>query len=221
VRRKKALDETSLIDVVVPTISGHAASAYPLPHFSLRQMQDPALPTGIATVTPLQRLAAIRGLGLSKLLDHAHFASAGLVSFARGMNDTPKIAAIMLVIHAVKPQWAFAVIGIAMAIGGLLQARKVAETMSNKITSMNHGQGFTANLVTGILVIFASRLGIPVSTTHVSVGALCGIGMATRQANMPVLRNIFLSWLLTLPIAAIFSGLFYLLTSGASSASTI
>ena len=63
-------------------------------------------------------------------------------------------------------------VALGMAVGGLLNARKVAETMSNKITKLNHGQGFTANLVTSILVIFASKLGMPVSTTHVSVGSL-------------------------------------------------
>ena len=85
--------------------------------------------------------------------------------------------------------------------------------MSNRITTMNHGQGFTANLVTGFLVIVASRLGMPVSTTHVSVGALSGVGLVTKQANRSVLSSIFLSWVLTLPIAAALSGGIYWLVS--------
>jgi len=56
------------------------------------------------------------------------------------------------------------------------QRSQVAITMSRKITPLNHGQGFTANLVTAVLVIFASRQGLPVSTTHVAVGSLFGIG---------------------------------------------
>lgn len=88
-----------------------------------------------------------------------------------------------------------------MALGGLLNARRVAETLSHKITAMNHGQGFSANLATGLLVILASTLGLPVSTTHVSVGALFGIGATTRQADHRVVSGIVLSWLLTLPCA--------------------
>jgi len=99
-----------------------------------------------------------------------------------------------------------------MAAGGLINAKKVANTISKKITPMNHGQGFTANLVTGFLVIVASRFGVPVSTTHVSVGSIFGIGTVTRQANTKVVSEIVLSWVLTLPIAAALSaGVYYLL----------
>ncbi len=98
-----------------------------------------------------------------------------------------------------------------MAIGGLLNARKVAETMSHKITAMNHGQGFSANLTTGILVILASFFGLPVSTTHVSVGALFGIGLTTRQADPRVMLNIVLSWIVTLPCAALLAAAAYAL----------
>jgi phosphate/sulfate permease len=96
-----------------------------------------------------------------------------------------------------------------MAIGGLLNARKVAETMSQKITRMNRGQGLSSNLVTGILVIAASQSGLPVSTTHVSVGSIFGVGLVSRKANPNVFYQILLSWLLTLPLAALFSGLTY------------
>ncbi len=65
--------------------------------------------------------------------------------------------------------------------------------MSKEITTLNHGQGFSANLVTGILVIFASRFGLAVSTTHVSVGSLCGIGSVNRKANRGVISGILLS----------------------------
>jgi inorganic phosphate transporter, PiT family len=52
------------------------------------------------------------------------------------------------------------------------------------------------------MVIFASRLGVPVSTTHVSVGAISGIGIVNRSADRSVIGGILLSWLMTLPIAA-------------------
>jgi inorganic phosphate transporter, PiT family len=96
-----------------------------------------------------------------------------------------------------------------MALGGWLNARKVGETMSQKITKMNHGQGFTANLVTSLLVTTASYHGLPVSTTHVSVGSLFGIGTVNRTANLKTVGSILLSWVLTLPTAAILSAVTY------------
>lgn len=149
------------------------------------------------------------GFNAQTLLDYAHFASAGVVSFARGLNDTPKIVALLLVIKAFGVQWGMLSVAIGMAAGGLINAKKVANTISKNITPMNHGQGFTANLVTGFLVIVASRFGVPVSTTHVSVGSIFGIGTVTRQANTRVVSEIVLSWVLTLPIAAALSALAY------------
>ena len=71
-------------------------------------------------------------------------------------------------------------------------------------------KGLSANLATGILVILASLFGLPVSTTHVSVGALFGIGLVTAQANPRVILNIVLSWIITLPCAAVLGAVFYI-----------
>jgi PiT family inorganic phosphate transporter len=94
-------------------------------------------------------------------------------------------------------------IAVAMAGGGLLQAKSVARTMSERITTMNPGQGFTANLITAGLVIGASRYGLPVSTTHVSCGALFGIGTVTGEARWRTIGGILLAWITTLPLAAL------------------
>jgi inorganic phosphate transporter, PiT family len=153
------------------------------------------------------------GISSQQIMDAAHFFSAGTVSFARGLNDTPKIVALLLLWKALDIHWGFAAVAIVMAIGGLLNARKVAETMSKKITTINHGQGFAANLTTAILVVLASLFGLPVSTTHVSVGSLFGIGLTTGNANMPMISAIILSWIITLPCAAITGGATYWLTS--------
>lgn len=152
---------------------------------------------------------AMLGLSSQQIMDAAHFLSAGVVSFARGLNDTPKIVALLLLLQALDIRWGFFAIALTMAIGGLLNSRRIAETMSHKITAMNHGQGFSANLTTGILVILASFFGLPVSTTHVSVGALFGIGLTTRQADPRVMRNIVLSWVVTLPCAALLAAAAY------------
>ena len=74
--------------------------------------------------------------------------------------------------------------------------------MAHKITAMNAGQGLSANLVTAGLVLSASPLGLPLSTTHVSCGALFGIGAVTRQARWKTIAGIFAAWLITLPLAA-------------------
>jgi len=102
-------------------------------------------------------------------------------------------------------------IATAMAAGGLLNARKVAITMSRKISRMNDGQALAANLVAGLLVILASRFGLPVSTTHVAVGAIGGIGLANGSVDKSVMGGILASWLLTLPVAAIIGALIYFL----------
>ncbi len=149
------------------------------------------------------------GLTSQQVVDAAHFLSAGTVSFARGLNDTPKIVALLLLWKALDIRWGFIAIALTMAIGGLLNARKVAETMSKKITAMNHGQGFTANLTTAILVVVASLFGLPVSTTHVCVGSLFGIGLTTGKANPRVISAIIFSWLITLPCAVILCGSIY------------
>ncbi|MDP6502571.1 MAG: anion permease [Planctomycetota bacterium] len=149
----------------------------------------------------------VMGVNTQKALDGLHFVSAGLVSFARGLNDTPKIAAILLAVSAFRIEWGLLAVGAGMAVGGLLSARKVAHTMSKRISPLNHGQGFTANLVTAFLVIVASRFGMPVSTTHVSCGSLFGIGLSTGEGNRGVMAQILLSWILTLPCAALAAGI--------------
>jgi PiT family inorganic phosphate transporter len=100
-----------------------------------------------------------------------------------------------------------------MAVGGLLNARRVAETVSKRITAIEPDQGFIANLVTSFLVIFASKWGMPVSTTHVSCGSLFGIGVVNGHAQWSVIRTILLAWVLTVPFAGTSAGVIYLLLS--------
>jgi len=149
------------------------------------------------------------GISSPRILDSLHYVSSGVVSFARGLNDTPKIVGLLIIINTVAIEWSMISVAIIMALGGLLNAKKVGETMSKKITKMNSGQGFTANMITGILVTTASIHGLPVSTTHVSVGSLFGIGMVTKKADYKVIGKIVLSWVLTLPIAAIISAFIF------------
>ena len=153
----------------------------------------------------------VLGIDSQWILDGLHVLSAGAVSFARGLNDTPKITALLVAASALHLGLTAGLLltGIGMAVGGLLNARRVATTMSERITAMNHGQGFTANLTTAFLVLFASHWGLPVSTTHVSCGSLFGLGTVNQSAKWGVIRNILLSWLVTLPLAALLAAAIY------------
>ncbi|PJJ48005.1 inorganic phosphate transporter [Hymenobacter chitinivorans] len=151
------------------------------------------------------------GLSFQPLINNLHYLSAAAVSFARGLNDTPKLVGLLLVCRFFSMPVNVLLLAVAMAVGGLLNARSVADTMSKKISSLNHGQGFTANMVTSLLVIFASKLGLPVSTTHVSVGSIYGIGLVNKTANSREIARIGLSWVLTLPVAALLSATLYFL----------
>jgi inorganic phosphate transporter, PiT family len=175
---------------------------------------------GLRVIVDQQSVCAQRlrgemfGINGQRLLDIGHFISAGAVSFARGLNDTPKLVALGLAVSVLNFAWTIALVAVFMAIGGLIHSKKIAETVGQRITAMDPDQGFFANLVTSFLVIFASKWGLPVSTTHVSCGALFGIGIVNGQAHWTVIRTILMAWLLTLPTAAVLSaGIFLLLRS--------
>ncbi len=147
----------------------------------------------------------VMSLPLRRWLDHSHLLSAAAVSFARGLNDTPKIAALVVAGGSLDAGPASLLVVVAMGLGGLLAARRVAETLAFKVTRMDAGEGLGANLVTAALVIGASRLGMPVSTTHVSTGSLFGIAAGNGSGQFAVIRHILLAWLLTLPLAGLFA----------------
>lgn len=168
----------------------------------------------VAIVVGMLVYAIMRGLKVpekrSRTLDALHFLSAGAVCAARGMNDTPKMAALLFGISALGGVRAFILVAVAMVIGGLISARKVAETLAHKITDMNPAQGFAANLTTSILVILGTIWGLPLSTTHVTVGSLLGIGITTRQARWKTAIPVLLALLITVPCGALLASLSYL-----------
>lgn len=135
--------------------------------------------------------------------DAVHVASASAVSLARGLNDTPKIAALAVASHVLPAADALVAVALAMTLGGLLAAARVARTMAYGITGLDAGTGLGANLATAGLVLAASPLGLPVSTTHVACGALIGSGAAAGDARWSTIRRIAGAWLATLPAAAL------------------
>lgn len=151
----------------------------------------------------------VAGVNLQKMMDVLHGISAGAVSFARGFNDTPKIAALLLAAGMLSPRASVFLVGLGMAIGGALHSKRIARRMSFEITEMNPGQAFTGNGVTAALVILGSLAGLPLSTTHVSCGSLFGIGLVQGKANMRTIAQILVAWIATLPVAAILSALLW------------
>jgi inorganic phosphate transporter, PiT family len=140
-------------------------------------------------------------ISVAQSMQRLHIGSAVTICFARAVNDTPKLAALLIASKLVGSANAIALMGLLMAAGGLLFAKKVAQTMSQRITRMNDHQGLTANLITATLVLLASKFGLPVSTTHVSIGAIAGVGSSAGTLNWATLRNVLMSWVATMPLA--------------------
>ncbi|AFY42810.1 inorganic phosphate transporter [Nostoc sp. PCC 7107] len=149
-----------------------------------------------------------------KVLDTLHFISAGVVSFARGINQTPKLVSIILIIEYFSIQGGMLTIAMAMGLGGLLNSQRIAETMSTRITTIDSTQGLSANMVTGFLAIAATCFGLPISTTHVAASSIVGVGLTERKVNLRVFLQIIIAWIFTLPTAAIISGIAYRLLQG-------
>lgn len=145
----------------------------------------------------------------SRTANGVHWASAGLISFARGWNDTPKIAALCLLALPDKTGYGFLIVAMAMAAGGIISGRKVLTTLSKKLTPLPLLESLTASLSTAVLVCLASWEGLPVSTTHVSTGAIIGGGLKNdpQAVQWKKVIEIVLSWIITLPAAALIAAL--------------
>lgn len=155
-------------------------------------------------------------------LNSLHWLSSGLTSFARGTNDAPKIAAILLLgsstiswpSHAVQIL-TFAGVALAMGLGSYWGGHRVTEVLAEKVTSMDHAEGLSANVTTSSLVLLSGTLGLPVSTTHVSSSAIIGIGFVRGRTSIQwaTVKDMLLAWVVTLPASATLACLSYLLLS--------
>lgn len=156
--------------------------------------------------------------GVSISIDHMHWLTSGLLSFSRGLNDTPKLIAValpfLLINDYAAPTWMFVVGALAVGWGSWMAGGTITRVLGFNVTKMSHEQGFSANLIAAFLVIGASRLGLPVSTTHVSSSAIIGVGLANKKPlNMTTVRSMLFAWLVTAPIAAIFAAMIYLVAN--------
>ncbi|MDA1107241.1 MAG: inorganic phosphate transporter [Proteobacteria bacterium] len=151
-----------------------------------------------------------------RVLTVLHWLSSGAASFARGLNDVPKIAAFLILVLALAPAlplsargllWPIVAVALVMALGGLWGGMRVLRVMAHRVSSLDSTRGLMANVSTSLLVLAATPLGLPVSTTHVSTGALMGVRWSERvkpQQN-DALRLILFGWLITLPVAGGFA----------------
>jgi len=109
------------------------------------------------------------------------------------------------------PDWLLAIGGVGIVVGLATYGYKVIESIGRKITEITPTRGFTAEFATASTVLVCSRMGLPISTTLVLVGAVMGVGIARGfgAIDLRVIRRIFGSWLITIPVSAIFAGIFY------------
>ena len=149
------------------------------------------------------------------------------IAFAHGSNDVANaigpLAAISSAISgadlggkaSVSP-WMLAIGGIGIVFGLATWGYRVMETVGKRITELTPSRGFAAQLAAATTIVVASRLGIPVSTTHTLVGAVLGVGLARGigALDMRVVGKIIASWVATLPIAAGLSMFFYFFFKG-------
>jgi PiT family inorganic phosphate transporter len=145
-------------------------------------------------------------------------------AFSHGANDVANaigpVAAIVAVIRTSQvtqevsiPPWLLLAGGIGLAVGAYVWGKGVMETVGEKITVITPTRGFSAEFGTAVTVLLCSRLGMPVSTTHVAVGNIIGVGLARgiSAINLIVIKKIFYAWIISVPAAGVFSVGFYFL----------
>jgi PiT family inorganic phosphate transporter len=181
----------------IPAAAG-AALASPLPSLDLVA----------ATDCPPETLVRVG------VLDSLHWTSAGATSFFRGLNDTPKILALGVAATAglgISAFGFYALVAAAMSLGSLLGGFRVTETLARKVTRISHDDGLLGNLATSALVAAASFWALPVSTTHVSSGAIIGIGAGSKERCLQprTVREMLLAWAVTLPAAGLVAALVF------------
>ncbi len=141
--------------------------------------------------------------------------SACSVAFSHGANDVANavgpVAAIVNILKEGKiqpnvpvPVWLLAMGGAGIVAGLAIYGYKVIKTIGEKITELTPTRGFSAEFAAATTVLVASKMGLPISTTHTLVGSVVGVGLARglRALNFRMMRDIIFSWLLTIPLAA-------------------
>jgi len=146
------------------------------------------------------------------------------VAFAHGANDVANaigpVAGIVQILvkgeisgTVAVPTWILLLGGLGIVVGVSTWGYRVMETIGKRITKITPTRGFSASFGAASSVLICSLLGIPVSTSQIIVGSVIGVGMAGGIAaiDLRVIRSILVSWIFTVPVSAITTGLIYLL----------
>ncbi|RUR12337.1 inorganic phosphate transporter [Legionella sp. km772] len=145
------------------------------------------------------------------------------MAFAHGSNDVSLAVGPLTIVHSLVmnpqhtvgatnyPSWIILFGCVGVVSGLLIYGRKVIETVGSSITALTPSRAFAATLAAATTVVVATSTGIPVSATQTLVGAVLGVGLARGigALNLIVIRNIFMSWVLTLPAASLLTILSY------------
>jgi PiT family inorganic phosphate transporter len=144
------------------------------------------------------------------------------MAFAHGSNDVANaigpVAAVVSIVNTgeITQQSSVSIYilllgGIGIVVGLATYGKRVMATVGNKITELTPSRGFAATLAAASTVVVASGTGLPISTTHTLVGAVLGVGIARGigALNLSVIRSIFMSWVITLPVGAALAVVFY------------
>ncbi len=159
---------------------------------------------------------------VEKIFGYLQLMSACLMAFAHGANDVanaigPLSAAVTTLMtqsvtsSAPIPAWSLALGGFGIVIGLATWGWRVIETIGKKITELTPTRGFAAEFGAATTILLASRLGLPISTTHTLVGSVIGVGMARgfEALDLSTMRTIVISWVVTVPAGAIASIFFF------------
>lgn len=141
-----------------------------------------------------------------------HWLSSGAVGFARGLNDTPKLVAIGVGLASAGASVGGLTLFVAatMFVGALVGGLRVAKVLGENVVKMTHREGLLANLATAALVGFGANLGLPMSTTHVSTGAIAGVaGRDLSRLNKKTVRDLVLAWTVTPVVASLIAAVAY------------
>jgi PiT family inorganic phosphate transporter len=150
------------------------------------------------------------------------------MAFAHGSNDVANgvgpLAAVVSIVQsggevaqkAALPLWILVLGGAGIVIGLATMGYRVMKTIGSGITQLTPSRGYCATLAAATTVVLASRTGLPVSTTHIAVGAVIGVGLArgVGAIDLRVIGGIIVSWLITLPVGGLLAALFFFTLKG-------
>ncbi len=146
--------------------------------------------------------------------------TASAFAFSHGANDIANaigpFAAILDVLKtgainakAPVPTIAMVTFGISLIVGLWFLGKEVIQTVGTRLAEISPVTGFAAELGASAVILMATKMGIPVSSTHILIGAVLGIGILNKDANWKLMKPIAMAWVITLPVAAISSAIFF------------